>query len=193
MKNAACRMPNSNFGFAAVLVIRQSAFGNLHFMTLALRSLAKAPGFSAVIILTLALGIGANTAIFSVVNAAFFTPYGVKEPERLVRLWGQDLKRNIPQLGFSVPKYELIRDQQTIVLGGLMQDRVLDTVVKVPVLGDVPLVGHFFKRKEKEVRKTDLVIMLTPTIMGPTDVAETTAREIRRIDMAQRNAGEKAR
>jgi hypothetical protein len=79
----------------------------------AARVLAKNPGFAAVAILSLALGIGANTAIFSVINAAFFAPYGINEPERLVRLWGQDLKRNILQLGFSVPKYELIRDQQT--------------------------------------------------------------------------------
>ena len=79
----------------------------------AARAFIKAPGFSAIAILTLALGIGANTAIFSVINAAFFAPYGVPQPERLVRLWGQDLQRNITQLGFSVPKYELVRDQQT--------------------------------------------------------------------------------
>ena len=78
-----------------------------------LRTFIKNPGFAAIAILTLALGIGANTAIFSVINAAFFAPYGIQAPERLVRLWGQDLKRNITQLGFSVPKYELVRDQQT--------------------------------------------------------------------------------
>ena len=69
-----------------------------------LRTFIKNPGFAAIAILTLALGIGANTAIFSVINAAFFAPYGVKEPEQLVRLWGQDLKRNITQLGLLRPE-----------------------------------------------------------------------------------------
>jgi predicted permease len=77
------------------------------------RLFTKSPGFAAIAIVTLALGIGPNTAIFSVINAAFFAPYGLREPEQLARLWGQDLTRNITQLGFSVPKYELVRDQQT--------------------------------------------------------------------------------
>ena len=49
----------------------------------------------------------------------------------------------------------------------------------------MPLLGHLFKRTETRRSKTDLVILLTPTILGPASVAENTARELRRLDEAK--------
>jgi MSHA biogenesis protein MshL len=85
-----------------------------------------------------------------------------------------------------------VRDGETIVIAGLMQDRASATTSKVPVMGDVPVVGSLFRRRQTTTQKTDLVILLTPRIMGPAQVADHTAREIRRIDSA-RQAAEKRR
>ena len=137
-----------------------------HDVRLALRGLRRSPGFALVAVGTLALGIGANTAIFSVVNAAFFAPYRVKEPEHLVRFWGQDVKRNILQLGFSVPKYELIREQQTsfaavgaatqvpqtLLLNGIEPIQVtgsLTTSSFLDAFGAGPIAGRFFRADEE--------------------------------------------
>ena len=57
-----------------------------------------------------------------------------------------------------------IKDGQTIVIGGLMQDEVHDNVSKVPLLGDIPLLGNLFKRTIKSKDKTELLIFLTPHV-----------------------------
>jgi type II secretory pathway component GspD/PulD (secretin) len=78
-----------------------------------------------------------------------------------------------------------VREGETIVIAGLMQDRTSTDETKVPILGDVPFLGSLFKRTEKRRSKTDLVILLTPTIMGPNGVAANVQRELIRMDDAR--------
>jgi len=57
-----------------------------------------------------------------------------------------------------------VRDGQTIVIGGLIEDKITDTIRKIPLLGDIPIAGHLFKRTIKEKSKTELLIFLTPHV-----------------------------
>jgi general secretion pathway protein D len=65
----------------------------------------------------------------------------------------------------SVETRVLVGDQQTIVLGGLMQVRETSSATKVPLLGDVPVLGHLFKYTTKTKQKMNLLILLTPYIV----------------------------
>ncbi len=69
------------------------------------RLLARAPGFTAVAILTLGIGIGANTAIFSVVNALFLHPPGMSNPARIVALRARYTKLNLKSIGVSATDF----------------------------------------------------------------------------------------
>ena len=79
-----------------------------------------------------------------------------------------------------------VHQGETIVIAGLMQDRTTVEKSKVPVLGDVPLVGGLFRRDERTKRKTDLVILLTPTVMTPGEIAAAAATDQQRLYEAQR-------
>ena len=57
------------------------------------------------------------------------------------------------------------KDQETVVIGGIMQERTLESVAKVPILGDVPLLGHLFRQTNKRKTKTNLLLFLTPHII----------------------------
>lgn len=80
----------------------------------ALRQLLKSPGFSTLAILTLALGIGMNTAIFSLINNLFLRGLPFEEPDRIVRIYGEAKERDLDELPFSVPKYWHYRDGQNV-------------------------------------------------------------------------------
>lgn len=129
----------------------------------AVRSLTKAPGFAAITILTLALGIGANTAIFSVVNAVVLKPLPYPQPERLVYVTSQ-----FPTLGFdkfwvSVPEYLEFRSWSSLydAIGGynigasnLGADEPMRPVHAavtedlLPALGVAPIAGRTFNRED---------------------------------------------
>src|SRR5437016_1778178 len=78
------------------------------------RSLLKRPGFTAIAIITLALGIGANTAIFSVVNALLLRPLPFKEPARLAQVWEANIKRGQNTMDVSYPNFADWRDQNQV-------------------------------------------------------------------------------
>ena len=63
--------------------------------------------------------------------------------------------------------YMLVRDSQTIVLGGLIQERESVQVAKVPLLGDIPWLGHLFRKTTKNKTVSELVVLITPHIVGP--------------------------
>lgn len=71
----------------------------------ALRSLLKTPGFTAVAMLIVALGIGASTAMFGVVNALVLRPLALPAPDRLAVVYETQLERNRPQFSVSIPNY----------------------------------------------------------------------------------------
>jgi predicted permease len=71
----------------------------------AVRQLFRAPTFAIVTILTLALGVGANTAIFSVIQAVLLHPSGVQDPERVASFHGKYTQLNLPSIGVSAPDF----------------------------------------------------------------------------------------
>ena len=93
------------------------------------------------------------------------------------------LEQNLGGSGFSVPLISnrdvrttiTVRDGQTLLIGGLISKRTTETLRKVPILGDIPLIQKLFRELRKEETKTTLFISLTPHIVSTPD-------EIERID-----------
>jgi putative ABC transport system permease protein len=79
-----------------------------------LRVLIKNPGFTAIAVLTIALGIGANTAIFSLVKAVLLRPLPYKDSERLVMVWEANQKTGVSHVQVSAPNYVDWRDQNEV-------------------------------------------------------------------------------
>jgi MSHA biogenesis protein MshL len=79
-----------------------------------------------------------------------------------------------------------VHEGETIVIAGLMQERTFGEKTKVPVLGDMPLIGGLFRRDDRSKKKIDLVILLTPTVVTPGDVAAMSASDQQRLYEEQR-------
>jgi putative ABC transport system permease protein len=125
-----------------------------------LRMLIKRPGFTFAAIVALTLGIGANTAIFSVINAVLLRPLPFKEPERLVNVWETRPQRGLRQTVVSYPNFADWREQNDVFesiaasyisdftrTGDENPERLLCGIVSAdlfPLLGAQPLVGRVF-------------------------------------------------
>jgi putative ABC transport system permease protein len=143
-------------------------------LRVALRSLVKTPGFTLVAVLTLALGVGANTAIFSVIHAVLLHPFAYKDSERILFIGSnqkgqqgnmpvtypdfQDWRRNsrsFEQLAYvSSHAYTLTRAAEPAVLNGA------DTSASVwPLLGMQPILGRTFTEDEDRPGATPVVVL----------------------------------
>jgi putative ABC transport system permease protein len=128
------------------------------------RNLRRSPGFALVVVATMALGIGANTAIFSVVNGVLLRPLPFTEPERLVALRQQQPLANVDDTGFSYPEILDYRtrthslqgvaefhDMWFILLGRPEPERVATGVVSAnffDLLGVQPAFGRGFQEAD---------------------------------------------
>lgn len=70
-----------------------------------------------------------------------------------------------------------VKEGETVIIGGLMQDRIQVDISKVPLFGDIPYLGKIFRREIKSSQKSELVVLLSPTVVGPSAKDFGTARE----------------
>src|SRR5271163_4823600 len=148
-------------------------FQNLKYAS---RMLRKSPGFTAVVVLTLALGIGANTAIFSMVDSFLLRPLPVKDGKQLVVL-AMQMNKGPVQNQFSIPEYRDLQTQTGEVFDGVFgyelgldgisvnghAERILTEYVTgtaFSVLGIKPALGRFILPGEGETRGADPVMVL---------------------------------
>jgi len=140
-----------------------------------LRSLMRAPLFTAVALVTLAVGIGANTAIFSVVNGVVLKPLPYPDPEELVAVWLTAPGVNVKDLNLSLSDYLIFRDQNrtfqniglymgsTVNVTGFGEPEqasgLMVTDGLFPVLGATPLLGRSFAQADDHPGSPDTVMM----------------------------------
>jgi len=139
----------------------------------ALRQLRKSPGFTLIAVLTLALGIGLNTAIFSLINDLFLRGLPFKEPSRVVHMVAGDKSRNLVDIPLSAPRFEHYREGQTLFDGFAAENLFAFTLTGVgdpvqvfggrvtsnyfDVLGVRPILGRNFRTEEEEGADVTLI------------------------------------
>jgi predicted permease len=140
-----------------------------------MRRLGRAPMFTVVTLITLAAGIGANTAVFSVIEGVLLKPLPYPEPSRLVGVWHTAPAFNIPELNMAPSNYFVYREQNRTfedlglyqgdsvsVTGGAEPEHVsaVDvTDATLPILGIAPMLGRLFNRTDTAPESPDTVIL----------------------------------
>lgn len=140
-----------------------------------LRVLLKSPGFTLIAVATLAIGIGANSAMFSVVNTVLLRPFSFRNPEQLVVLWERSLKDGLPRMVVSPPNFADWRAQNQVfhdVAAYRFQDFTVVTsgdpeqvrglrvsATTFSLLGVQPMLGRDFQPDEDQPGKPATVIV----------------------------------
>jgi putative ABC transport system permease protein len=141
----------------------------------ALRQLVKSPGFTVVAVLTLALGIGANTAVFSLINALLVRPLPYQKPSQLVLIWEKFANQGLERIPMSPPEFldyeKEIRSCEQVaafdyttfnLTAGDVPERVQGAVVSpalFSLLGVEPIAGRTFAREEQGGGRDDVVVI----------------------------------
>src|SRR6202045_2628339 len=147
----------------------------LNEIKVALRGLAKSPGFTFIAIATLALAIGANSAVFSLINALLVRPLPYQQPAKLALIWEQFANQGLDRIPVSPPEYlDLEKDfqsgigiaafnYQTFNLGGSdIPERISGALVSpslFPLLGVEPIKGRTFAREEQGQGQDDVIVI----------------------------------
>ena len=139
------------------------------------RMLWKNPGFTLIAVITLSLGIGANTAIFSVIDALMLRPLPFREPDNLFQVWETDVNRGYNEMSASYPNFADWRDQNQVfqqiaiysggtynLAGAAEPERIQGAIVSpafFPLLGVKPMLGRVFLPEEDHPNEVFSVVM----------------------------------